>query len=87
MQFDVNINATLDVDEDTWNDLVDVYRQYADWDDADLEAEGVSEADVQADIEQAEDQAEADICSDLDGYDISSQYGNGWVCSADITLM
>lgn len=89
MQFDVNLNATLVVDDETFEQTVDCYRFYDGQDEYDLKESGeyrylkdAREA-LAADYHQAREQAIEELANDLEGSQLDSIYGRAWVCSVD----
>jgi predicted neutral ceramidase superfamily lipid hydrolase len=87
--FDVNLNATLELNAEDWEHLIDCYMDYEGQDEYELKESGefatLKEAReaMQLDREQAKEQALDELAQDLEGSTLDCIYGNAWVCSVE----
>lgn len=70
MQFDVNVNLTLEMADTDWKSLVDSY--------VDDEALDQDQARL-----EAEEEALYELQNDLEGVEVDTYYGRAWVAWAD----
>jgi hypothetical protein len=88
-EFDVNINATLSVNDTVWEHLIEACRQYDAVTPEELVEEGLANTLLQAekillaDLEEAAEQALQELADDLEGSTLDSIYGSAWVCSVE----
>jgi hypothetical protein len=87
MQFDVTINATLEVDDEDFEHLVDSYDEYEGMTIEELYEAEVFKEDREATRAEARIEAMNELASDLESSNLDTIYGECWVCSADVEEM